>query len=207
MVESWHKEFHHDHKKAGHLDLRWRAYRSGQSKACRPTQRIQLNRVPDGALQPQVAVDERGVLHLIYFSDDPSKGDLFYVRSTDGEAAFSAALKVNTQSGSAIATGTIRGAQLALGKGGRVHVAWNGSGQAEPAGPLNPDSGKHGAPMLYTRLNDAGTTFEPQRNLMLHSFGLDGGGSIAADRAGNVYVVWHGIAQSEAKVPGREGEA
>jgi hypothetical protein len=61
--------------------------------------------------------------------------------------------------------------------------------------------------MLYSRLNDAGNAFEPQRNVMHHSFGLDGGGSIAADGAGNVYVAWHGIGESDAKGTGKEGEA
>lgn len=53
---------------------------------------------------------------------------------------------------------------------------------------IHPDSGKPGMPMLYSQLDEAGKTFEPERNLMLHSFGLDGGGSIAADRNGNVYI-------------------
>jgi hypothetical protein len=128
---------------------------------------------------------------------------LFYVRSKDGGASFSSPLPVN-EGGSAIAIGTIRGAQLAIGKAGRVHVAWNGSNDA---GTLNPDSGKPGAPMLYTRLDAVGQIFEPQRNLMLYSFGLDGGGSVAADKGGNVYVTWHGIGESEAKGTGREGEA
>jgi hypothetical protein len=61
--------------------------------------------------------------------------------------------------------------------------------------------------MLYSRLNNAANAFEPQRNVMHHSFGLDGGGSIAADRAGNVYVAWHGIGESDAKGTGKEGEA
>lgn len=61
--------------------------------------------------------------------------------------------------------------------------------------------------MLYTRLNDAGNGFEPQRNLMLHSFGLDGGGSLAADGRGNVYVAWHGIGESETAGTGKTGEA
>src|SRR5207253_3226967 len=39
------------------------------------------------------------------------------------------------------------------------------------------------------------------------SFGLDGGGAIAADRNGNVYVTWHGIGESEAKGTGKVGEA
>jgi hypothetical protein len=53
--------------------------------------------------------------------------------------------------------------------------------------------------MLYTRINEDGSGFEPQRNLMTRSFGLDGGGSIAADRSGNVYVMWHGIGLQDAR--------
>jgi hypothetical protein len=47
-------------------------------------------------------------------------------------------------------------------------------------------------PMLYSRLNDAHTAFEPERNLMTRTFGLDGGGTLAADATGHVYVAWHG---------------
>jgi hypothetical protein len=41
---------------------------------------------------------------------------------------------------------------------------------------------------------------EPQRNLIQQAFGLDGGGSVAADGAGNVFVSWH------APEPGTRGE-
>jgi hypothetical protein len=119
-------------------------------------QRIHFMRVPEEGLQPQAAVDERGTLHLVYYTGDRLHGDLLYVRSADFGGSFSAPLRVNSQPGSAIAAGTIRGAQLALGRDARVHVAWNGSGQARPHGPTNPDSGKPGEPMLYTRLNDSG---------------------------------------------------
>ena len=170
-------------------------------------ERVRIRRVPAGGWQPQAAIDDSGTLHLLYYAGDARAGDVFYAASADGGATFSSPLRVNSQPGSAIAAGTIRGAQLALGRAGRVHAAWNGSAQAKPAGPVNPDSGKPGAPMLYARLNDTGTAFEPQRNLMRHSFGLDGGGSVAADRLGNVYVAWHGIGESEAKGTGEEGEA
>src|SRR5262249_27151182 len=99
------------------------------------------------------------------------------------------AIRVNSQPGSAVATGTIRGAQLAIGRSGRVHVAWNGSRQAEPLGPNG------SMPMLYARLDDAGAAFEPQRNLMHDGGALDGGGTLAADRAGNVWVAWHGMGE------------
>jgi hypothetical protein len=59
-----------------------------------------------------------------------------------------------------------------------------GSAKAEPKAP-----GKQ-APMLYTRLGKDGT-FEPERNLITKFVGLDGGGTVAADPNGNVYVAWH----------------
>jgi hypothetical protein len=159
---------------------------------------VRTSRLPSGAIQPQLVLDDQKTLHLLYYSGDPFAGDLFYVQSKDQAATWSPAIPVNAP-GSAVAAGTIRGAQMAVGRNGRVHVAWNGSGKAKPGGPVNPDSGKPGAPMLYTRLNDSGTAFEPQRNLMKDSFGLDGGGSVAADKAGNVFVTWHGIGLQEAQ--------
>ena len=154
---------------------------------------VGLVRVPHGGIQPEVVTDRRGVLHLIYFIGDPKAGDLFYTRSTDSGSTFSPAVRVNSQPGSAIAVGTIRGGQLALGRDGRVHVAWNGSDAARPRGLVNPVSGQLSAPFLYTRSNVEGTAFEPQRDLAKRSYGLDGGGSIAADAGGNVYAAWHAL--------------
>jgi len=155
--------------------------------------KVTVMRVPGGGIQPQAAVDGKGVLHLVYFKGRPAAGDLFYVRSEDG-TRFSDPIRINSRPGSAIAIGNIRGAHLAVGKNGRVHVAWNGSSKAAPTGPHN------STPMLYTRLNDAGTAFERERNVIQSAVGLDGGGSVAADDAGNVYVTWH------APEPGARGE-
>jgi hypothetical protein len=144
--------------------------------------KVTLLRAPNGGIQPQAAVDAKGTLHLIYFKGEAGAGDLFYVRRQAGRPGFSDPVRVNSKPGSAIATGTIRGGHIALGKAGRVHVAWNGSGK-----------GKHTSGMLYARLNDAGTAFEKQRDLMRDTAVLDGGGSVAADGAGNVYVAWHAL--------------
>jgi hypothetical protein len=151
-------------------------------------------RVPDGGIQPQVAVGDGGTVHLIYFRGDPSHGDVHYVRSTDGGATYSLPIRVNHQPGSAIATGSVRGAQIAVGRNGRVHVAWNGSNVALPKAL----SGV--GPLLYSRLNDAGTAFEPERDIIQQAYGIDGGSAVAADRVGHVYVVWH------APEPGEKGE-
>ncbi len=65
--------------------------------------------------------------------------------------------------------------------------------KAEPKNPLG------GHPMLYARLSDDGKAFEPQRNLMMQSYVLDGGGTLAADANGNVFVAWHAIGKDSLK--------
>ncbi len=146
---------------------------------------INIVRSPNESLQPLAQVDEQGVVHLIYFKGDASHGDLFYVqRSMDG-TALSEPVRVNQIDGAAMAIGTIRGAHVALGRDGRLHVAWMGSKTTLK------DDDRHHTPMLYTRSLDRGKTFEKERNVIDEAYGLDGGGSLAADQEGNVMVVWH----------------
>jgi hypothetical protein len=157
-----------------------------------PVPEVVLARLPNGGIQPQAMVDPGGILHLLYYAGDPKNGDLFYVKSPDYGSTWSTPLRVNSTPGSALAIGTIRGGQIAIGRRGRVHVAWDGSSVVQSKGPLNPEVGQRGSPMLYSRLNEGGTAFEPERSVMTHTFGLDGGGTVAADSTGNVYVAWHG---------------
>ena len=166
------------------------------ARAADPVGSVTILKAPEGGIQPQAAIDGEGVIHLIHFRGDPAGGDLFYSRFEVGRDHPSDPIRVNSQPGAAVAAGTIRGGQIALGRGGRVHVAWNGSRRARPENPIE------GVPMLYTRLDPNSGRFEPQRNLMRRTSGLDGGGTVAADREGNVYVGWHG---REPSAP--EGEA
>jgi hypothetical protein len=156
-------------------------------RICRAGQQplIETIRVPDHGVQPQAAVDRRGVVHLVYLAGSAAHSDVYYARSTDDGAHFSQPIRVNDVAGSAIAIGTVRGAHLAIGKNGRVHVTWLGSERAEPKA----EGGS--SPMLYSRLNDGGGAFEVERNIIRKHPGLDGGGSVAADEMGNVFVAWH----------------
>ena len=149
-----------------------------------PADKVHIVRAPDGGIFPQAQVDSKGTLHLTYFKGDPTAGNLFYVKSTNNGVTFSKPVQVNSQRGSVMVIGTVRGPQMALGKNGRVHVGWMGSNQAEPKA-----DGK--TPFLFTRSNDAGDRFDEQRNAIVQHIGLDGGGSIAADADGQVYIAWH----------------
>ncbi len=154
---------------------------------------VTVLRVPEGGLQPQVEVKD-GIVHLLYFTGDAAGGDLSYVRSRDYGRTFSKPFRVNSQPGSVMATGNIRGGQIALGPNGQVHVAWIGSRSALPRGPSD------SAPVLYTSLNDAGTAFGPERSVSRLSWGADGA-TLAADSSNNVYVFWH------AQPPGGKDES
>ncbi len=160
--------------------------------------KVSLVRVPEGGIQPQFAQDSQGVGRLIYFKGNERAGDIFCVRVETGENRFSAPIRVNSRPGSVMAVGSIRGAQMAIGKNGRVHVVWNGAEGAEKARV----GGEETTPVVYARMTDDGSAFEPERNLITWTGGLDGGSSIAADGLGNVYATWHGRAPGAA-----EGEA
>ncbi len=147
---------------------------------------VELARVPDSGIQPQAIVGGDGTIHLLYYKGEAGAGDLFYVKRAAADAAWSKPIRVNSQAGTAVAAGNIRGGQIALGRAGTVHVAWNGSSKAKPA------EGKS-SPMLYSRLVASQSAFDPQKSLMTAGTALDGGGSVAADPKGNVYVVWHAL--------------
>jgi hypothetical protein len=151
---------------------------------------VKLLRTPQGGIQPQTAMDSRGVLHMIYFTGDASAGDIEYVRRAPGAKAFSKPIRVNSQPGSALAVGTVRGPQMAVGANGQVDVVWFGSSKATPKGP--DDS----TPLLFSHLEASGKAFAAQRNLVRYAKGLDGGLSVAADRKGDVYVVWHAMGKT-----------
>lgn len=139
--------------------------------------------LPAGGIQPQAVVDAEGSVHVVYFSGEPSGGDLYYIRMARGERTMSAPVRVNSIAGSALATGSVRGAQLSMGRNGRVHIAWHGSK------PVTAKDSDH-VPMWYARDTIDAARFEPQRVVSGKARGLDGG-TVAADRSGHVVVAWH----------------
>lgn len=163
---------------AGHADM------AGVLAAASAIPSVAIVALPDGAIQPQAVVDAKDVLHVVYFSGPPASGNLYYARLAADGHRLTEPVRVNSIDGSALATGSVRGAQVSLGRNGFVHVAWHG---AKPIAGSDTET----VPMWYTRSND-GAHFEPQRAVSGTSKNLDGG-SVAADAAGHVAVVWHAM--------------
>ena len=145
---------------------------------------VQVESLPEPGLQPQIVVSDAGVVHLVYLLGDPKACDIRYTtRRADG-GEWTAPVTVNSEPRSAIAAGTIRGAQIALGKSGSVQVIWNGNTGGKKEMMMR-------APLLHARLQPGAKTFSKQQNLMGDTTALDGGASIAANEKGHVSVVWH----------------
>ena len=85
---------------------------------------ITLLRTPHEGIQPQTVLDRRGVLHMIYFKGDASGGDIEYVSRKPDQKDFGPPIRVNSEPRDAVAVGTVRGPQMALGRNGHVYVAW-----------------------------------------------------------------------------------
>jgi hypothetical protein len=127
---------------------------------------VQLIRTPNGGIQPQLAADATGDLHLLFFKGVPGNGDLFYSRWPVGASGVSVPLRVNSEPGSAIATGTVRGRHIAIGRNGRVQVAWMGSSDAKPR------ASGGATPMLYARLDAKAGAVPTERGPWLQGFVL-----------------------------------
>ena len=136
--------------------------------------------VPANGIQPRALTAADGTLHLVWFSGSDKGGDVWHATRLGG-SKFGEPVRVNSVPGTAVAVGTIRGAQAALGKDGYVHVVWNGAWKRKGDRP----------PLYYTRSADGGKSFEPQR-AMSGDWIMDGGGAVAADTKGNVHVFYHG---------------
>lgn len=141
-------------------------------------------RLPVGAMQPELASDRAGHLHAIWLSGPAGGSEVNYADLGVEGRLSPPPLPVNSQAGSAIAMGTIRGARLALSARGTIHVIWNGSGTASPRPAKS-------SPLLYARKLAGATGFEAQRNLIAATADLDGGGAVVADGSETVHVFWH----------------
>ncbi len=141
----------------------------------------ELLRVPDDGVQPQTLVSGDGTVHVMFLKGAQDAADVWYARRPKGAASFTKAVRVNAQPGSAIAVGTIRGAQFATDGAGIPFVVWNGSGKSTV---------HTGAPLWFSR-GRADGSFEPERDVIRTTAHLDGGGSVALGKPGQIFTVWH----------------
>jgi len=170
------------------------------------TPKVTLVRVPDGGMQPSVAVDRSGTVHLVSLvGKDMDACDIHYRTRGKDATEFGPAVRVNSQENSATGKGAMGGPRIALGKDGTAHVVWIGSDVAEPRAKLDPKPRprmlKDGAPLLYSKVHEGSAT--AQRNLLTSALIVDAGPAILATPQGRVLV----FANADQDLPMRNMEA
>ena len=164
--------------------LGWVVLVAGSTTFISSAAEVRLERLPNGGVQPQIAMETDGTAHLVWLEGDASAADIMYQRRPLSAGSLAVPVRVNSLPGSAIAMGTVRGAQIALDSKGTPHIVWVGSKtSATQSAP--------GAPLLYSRFLSKKNEFEPQRNLLGQTSSLDGGGTLAVGPNDHVSIVWH----------------
>lgn len=122
----------------------------------------------------RLEVDPAGTLYVVWTDDAPGAWEVMFRRSEDGGLTFSRRKRL---SGSDGAASTIP--EIATGSAGRIFVTWSEYGPKES--------------ILLTRSRDGGRRFHRPVKVPLTSDALNAVSyGMAADAAGNVYVVYPG---------------
>jgi hypothetical protein len=129
---------------------------------------VRTVQAPAGCFVPDVAVDPKGVLHMVYALNR----NAWYIRSTDNGATFSQPVQVNSEGTVGFTMGE-RGPKLSVGGDGVIHVVWS-----------NIWSPGVQTFAYYARSLDGGKTFEKRK--LVSSMDAPDGLTMAADGASRV---------------------
>lgn len=157
------------------LALCWHLLASGLCAAI-AAERVHVAQTPGDGSVPDAEIDDKGTVHVAYVAGQ----DAFYAKSIDGGKTFGAPLRINSEPGSVHPANMFRGPDIALGKNGRLHVVWyvNAYQRKLPKDQWG---------VFYSHLDPGQDAFGPARNLNRTP---SDNYSIAADRNGEVAVVW-----------------
>jgi len=144
---------------------------------------VRIVRAPTGCFVPDVVMDAKGVLHMVYALNRLA----YYVRSTDDGVTFSSPVQVNSQGTVEFKMGE-RGPKLAVGADGVIHVVWVDCWAPGVATFVR-----------YARSHDRGKSFGPLQTVSSMN-GVDGV-TMTADGLGRVLVFWHVAHPPQTDIP------
>src|SRR5262245_22952475 len=156
-------------------------------------EKVSLQATPNGGIRPQVVVDGKGVVHLVYAwnpnpGERPGGDNLAYVRKEPGQSEFSKPIDVNSVPRSVY---RLVPSEMAVCHDGRIHVSWAASPRYIRE-RVNEGEERRLKYMFYSRLNDTRTAFEEQRNIAGDTFGFEMATAIVANSKGEVHLFWGG---------------
>ena len=153
-------------------------------------------KLPYGGIRPQVAIDQKSVVHIVQ-ANSKIRGDLVYVKHEPGRNQFSKPVNVLHES-----SGMAASFNMTVGKDGRVHVFTRPNPRyskmamgSEAYDAMFKSKARFFVLryMLHSRLNDDGSAFEKEANIIGKTIGFEGVGAIVAEQnSSTVYAFWPG---------------
>jgi BNR repeat-like domain len=120
---------------------------------------------------PALAVDSSGAFHLVWNDDTPGNTEIYYKKSTDGGATWSAGKRLTVTAGFSYHP------RIGVDPLGNLHVVWD-------------DGGTTGyGEIYYTKSTDGGSTWSAAKRLTWNS-GSSERPVIGIDSLGNLHVAW-----------------
>ena len=134
---------------------------------------LNLSANPGISRNPNIAVDGRGNVNVVWRDNTLSNFEIFFTRSTDRGRTFSFPVNVSVSPGSS------RLPKIAVDGDGNISIIWHD----DTPGPFD---------IFFSRSTDGGLTFSAPINLSVTGGDsiLSGGPHIAAGANGNINIVW-----------------
>lgn len=149
---------------AGHgVDANWHA----------PVQVSHTPGTSSGVVGRNLAVDSKGVVHVVWSENTGSSFDIMYARSTDGGLTWSEARDILPD-----ARLPVYGPNLVIGPNDTLHLAWN-------------DRREGTARVFYSHSTDGGDSWSSLVNISLDNDRDAGGHHLSVDGYNRVHIAWH----------------
>jgi hypothetical protein len=155
---------------------------TGETAGAATTPVVKVVQAPATCLVPDVVMDAKGVLHMVYGLEHHA----YYIRSADNGGTFTPPVKVNS-SGMVETKMGERGPKLEVGSDANIHIVWM-------------DEWAPGVKTFarYSRSLDGGKSFETLKAISSMS-GIDGV-TVTAGGKGSVVAFWHVMAEPKPEV-------
>jgi hypothetical protein len=132
------------------------------------------NHPGSGADGPQIGLDPKGNICIVWSDNSSGSYASFFTRSIDGGSSFSAPLLISNSG--ATSAGGVR---IAVDASGNINLVWADTSPGYNA-------------IFFSRSADGGTSFSSPINVSNNSLGAGSPPGIGVDPQGNIYVVWEG---------------